>query len=255
MKKRIISFFVCALCLFLMLSVFVSAEGPARLVDEADILTDSEEAELTEKLDSVSVKNEADVVIVTVNSTGDLSPMEYADDYFDYNGYGQGEGRDGVLFLIDMGAREMWISTSGLCIDAIGDYEIEYIFDSMSIYIEDEDYEYAFNRYIDECDYYIDGYKNGYETDYFALAVASIGFGIIVSLIATSVMKKKLKSVAFQSEAANYVKKGSMNVSLSNDLFLYKTVTRIKKEKESSSGSSTHTSSSGRTHGGGGRSF
>ncbi len=254
MKKRIISLFVTVICLSFMLSVIAGASGPALLVDDADILTDVEEEVLLERLESVSSEYGADVVIVTVNSTGDLSPMEYADDYFDYNGYGQGDDNSGVLLLMDMGGREMWISTCGFCIEAIDDYSIEGIFDNMSFDIENELYTDAFNRYIDDCEYYIDGYINGYPTNYFMLVIVALVIGLIIALIVTGVMKGKLKSVRARAAAADYVKAGSMNVVLSNDLFLYRTITRTKKEENKSS-SSTHRSSSGASHGGGGRSF
>ena len=69
-------------------------------------------------------------------------------------------------------------------------------------------------------------------------------------------LKGKLKTVRRQAEAAEYVKTGSMKVTQSRDLFLYKHIDRHAKPKESTSGGSrTHTSSSGRTHGGGGGKF
>jgi len=68
-------------------------------------------------------------------------------------------------------------------------------------------------------------------------------------------MKGQLKSVRFKSAASDYTKAGSMNVTESRDLFLYRTVSRREKPRENSGGSSTHTSSSGRSHGGGGRSL
>ena len=81
--------------------------------------------------------------------------------------------------------------------------------------------------------------------------------GFVIALIATGVMKGKLKTVRFQSAASNYVKANSMNVTESRDMFLYTHVDRRAKPKDtdSSSGSSTHTSSSGSTHGGGGGKF
>ena len=63
-------------------------------------------------------------------------------------------------------------------------------------------------------------------------------------------MKRKLKSVHYQTAAASYVKPGSLNVTQSRELFLYCQLQRQKRETEKSGGSSTHTSSSGRTHGG-----
>ena len=69
-------------------------------------------------------------------------------------------------------------------------------------------------------------------------------------------MKAKLKTVHSQKAAADYVKKGSMQLASQQDLFLYNKIDRVKKEEKSSSGdSTTHKSSSGTTHGGGRGSF
>ena len=68
-----------------------------------------------------------------------------------------------------------------------------------------------------------------------------------------------LSHIIFRSCAASYEREGSMNLTNSRELFLYRDVHRTERPKESSSsdsgGSSTHTSSSGTTHGGGGGSF
>ena len=80
----------------------------------------------------------------------------------------------------------------------------------------------------------------------------SIGIGVTLALIIVGVMKSKLKTVRFQTAANSYMKKGSLALTESSDLFLYHTVTRTAKPESSSSsgGSSTHRSSSGTTHGG-----
>ena len=51
-------------------------------------------------------------------------------------------------------------------------------------------------------------------------------------------MKGQLKSVKKQVAATEYTKKGSMQVNLSNDFFLYSTVNRRKKQQNNSSSSS-----------------
>ncbi|MBQ7810328.1 MAG: hypothetical protein IJ346_05120 [Clostridia bacterium] len=84
--------------------------------------------------------------------------------------------------------------------------------------------------------------------------VFSLVAGFVIALISVLVMKGKLKSVRRQPAAKDYLVPGSMNVTSSRDIFLYRNVTKRAKPKESS-GSSTHTSSSGRSHGGGGGSF
>ena len=85
----------------------------------------------------------------------------------------------------------------------------------------------------------------------------SIIVGVVLALIIVGVMKGKLKTVRSQAAANSYMKKDSLNIETSQDLFLYSTVSRTKIEREESSdgGSSTHTSSSGSTHGGGGGKF
>ena len=59
-----------------------------RLADDADLLTDSEEKELNQQLDTVSEEQECDVIVVTVDSLNGKTVEEYADDYYDDNGYG-----------------------------------------------------------------------------------------------------------------------------------------------------------------------
>ena len=85
-----------------------------RVVDNANLLSSAQKANLKESLDSIAETYDFDLVIVTERSIGRKTPMEYADDYFDYNGYGLGDdGLDGCLFLQVTGNRDYWFSTSG----------------------------------------------------------------------------------------------------------------------------------------------
>jgi len=259
MKKRysalICIIAICVIALVPSFAISASAVNDLRLVDDADLLKDNEKEEIEERLDEISEKYEIDVVIVTVDSTDRKSPMDFADDYFDYNGYGYGSDRDGILLLISMEERDWWISTSGKAIDIFSDSFIESMGDSIVDYLADEYYSDAFNTFIDDCDYYINGELNGYPFNYVFTIIFSLIAGLIVALIATGIMKGKLKSVRFQNAAGNYIKKGSMVVSVSRDLYLYKTVRRVARPKSNSSSGSTHRSSSGRSHGGGGGKF
>ena len=112
MKKWCIAFLMTIL-LALSMVLSVVAEGNAFFVDDANLLEDTEEAELEQILEEISMRQNCDVVIVTVDSLDGKSAMEYADDYFDYNGYGYGAEKDGILFLIAMEDRDWWISTHG----------------------------------------------------------------------------------------------------------------------------------------------
>lgn len=252
---------LCVLLLCVSLTLPVWAEAMPRVVDQADLLSTSEEADLLDLLDEISFRHGMDVVVVTADTLDGQSPMAYADDFYDYNGYCD----DGVLLLVSMEDRDWWISTTGYGITAFTDAGIEYLSDEFLPDLSAGDYAEAFDTYARLCDDFITRAKSGNPYDVrnlpkepFAFLfnlIVCFGIGFVVALIVTAIMKGQLKSVRAQSGAANYVKAGSLNVTQRQDLFLYKDVQRREKPKESSGGSSTHRSSSGRSHGGGGGKF
>ena len=266
-KKRILTvLFALLLCMVVVIPTFAASDLP-RLVDNADLLTDSEESTLLSKLNEISERQQADVVVVTADTLDGKTPMDYADDFYDYNGYSFGADKDGVLLLVSLEDRDWWMSTTGYGITAITDAGIEYISEKFLSDLSDGDYADAFTTYAELCDDFFTQARSGqpYDTGHMPkqpfniarnLLIALI-VGFVIALIATGVMKGKLKTVRFQSAASNYVKANSMNVTESRDMFLYTHVDRRAKPKDtdSSSGSGTHTSSSGSTHGGGGGKF
>lgn len=241
-----------------------------RLVDEADLLSDSEEKELLYQLNEISERQQLDIVVVTVNSLGELSPAEYADNFYDNHDYGFGEEKDGILFLISMEERDWYISTTGYGITALTDAGRDYMSENFLPNLSAGNYAAAFTTFANLCDDFITQAKMGkpYDVSNFPrepfkfarnFAIA-FGIGFIISLIATSIMKSKLKTIRPQSAADIYVKQGGVHLTRKNDLFLYRHVDRKKKPENPppsnhSGGSRTHTSSSGRTHGGGGGKF
>lgn len=258
MKRKILSLMMI-LCL---LTAFIlpAQAASAHMVDEAGLLTDAQASDLEEKLAEISNRHGVDLVIVTVDSTNGKSPMDFADDYFDYNSYRE----DGVLLLISMEDRDWWVSTSGYGITAITDAGLEYISDRFVPYLSDEEYDQAFREFAALCDEFIIQAKTGdpYDShnlpkDPFAFVrnlIIALVIGLVVAWIITGNMKSKLKTVRQRARADDYVAAGSLHLSHSRDLLLYTHLDRREKPK-SSSGSSTHTSSSGRSHGGGGGKF
>lgn len=259
------------------LPTFAAGDLP-RLVDMADLLTDSEESELLGILDEISERQQVDIVVVTVDSMEGETAMVYADDFYDYNNYGFGSEQDGILLLISMDERDWYISTSGYGITAITDAGREYMSELFVSDLSTGNYAVAFTNFAKLCDDYITQAKTGEPYDVGNLPdesfepvwglITALGIAFIISLIVTGIMRMQLKSVYSQSAADNYVKQDSMQLTKKNDLFLYKHVDRRKRAENTSSssssssrssnhsgGSRTHTSSSGKTHGGGGGKF
>ena len=239
-----------------------------RLVDSSNLLSSSEQSDLEKKLDEISERQKFDVAIVTVDSLDGKTTEAYADDFYDYNGYGQGENRDGVLLIVskqaDSRGSYRHISTHGFGITAFTDDGLQWIVSQIKPSMLDDDYIKAFNDFAEYADDYVTEAKNGKPYDYnhkhrgpfkpFTKIGVSIIFGVIIGFIGVTIMKSKLKSVHKNDKAANYVRNGSMQVTQSNDIYLYRTVNRRRRESSNSGGhgggSSTHTSSSGSSHGG-----
>jgi len=256
--KKMISLLAAAL-LLVSFVLPVSAASP-RLADDAGLLSDAECAAIEKRLDELSAQYGLDVVIVTTQSTGSSTPMEYADDYYDYSDYVP----DGVLLLVSMEEGDWWISTAGYGIQAFTDAGIAYIGDQIVPYLSDGEYAGAFTAFADLCDQFLSQAKNGDPFDTHNLpkepfklvrnAIIALVTGLAAAFFATGSMKKKLKSVVQKAQANDYVTPGSLLVTQSRDFHLYTHLERVEKA-QSSSGSSTHTSSSGTTHGGSGGKF
>jgi uncharacterized protein len=200
-----------------------------------------------------------------LETIGDYTAMEYADDFYDYNGYGYGETRDGLILIVVMDTSDWWISTRGEAIRVFTDAGIDYIGEQIVPYMSDGDFYSAFHEFADRCAAFIVQAQSGDPFDThnlpkepfqagMALVIALV-IGFIIAKIYTGKLKGQLKTVQTQRAAANYVKNGSMHITNSRDFFLYRHVTRTARETSSGGGSGTHRSSSGATHGGGGGKF
>ncbi len=273
MKKKLFPVIFALLLLAIPAFPAFAESNVLRLLDEDDLLTDDEETELMDKLDEISERQQVDIVVAVVHTLDGSTPMEYADDYYDYNGYGFGAGKDGILFLISMEERDWYISTTGFGITAVTDAGREYMAEQFLGDLSDGEYAAAFTTFAELCDDFITQARTGepYDVDHlpeepFGILgnlVISFLIAFLISLIATGIMRGKLKSVRSQTSADSYLKEGSMRLTRKDDLFLYSHVDRREKPKENNSGSTgapsggsrTHTSSSGETHGGGGGKF
>ena len=108
MKKRCLSFLcLLLLCMSVVLPAHAAGSSPC-LVDNADYLTDSEETALLNKLDEISTRQGLDVVIVTIPDLFGEDITDFADIFYEENGYLP----DGILLLISDYDREWAISTS-----------------------------------------------------------------------------------------------------------------------------------------------
>lgn len=265
-ERRTSVLIICLVCIVLLVPVTAEAgnrQNP-RLVDDAGLLDESQEAEVLEKLDEISNRQMFDVVIVTVDSTEGKTPMAFADDYYDYNGYGVGENHDGILLLISMEERDWYISTTGFGITAFTDAGLEYMEGQFVEFLSDGEYQKAFETFAKLCDEFVTKAKEGevyregnLPRGPFPFLWIPIGLvlGGVVAFFPVQMMKREMNNVQRRTEAGDYIKRNGIAITDQRDMFLYRTVNRTARPKDTSSGSSTHRSSSGTTHGGCGGKF
>ena len=253
-----------------------------RLVDAADLMTDSEEALLLSYLDEISERQQCDVLAVTTDSWQGKYAQNFADDYFDYNGFGMGEDHDGILFAVSMGEREWAFSASGYGIDAFTDHTLSYMEDLIIPYLSSGDYYGAFLTYADEADAALEhartletgDYEWGEENPYYETHaqkrsvfdyLKSAGIALVLSILIGMLLGFLQKSIALKlySGLINDTRENTMsyasNLKLTKDqvIMVNHGVQRIHSpkndddSKQSHVGRSTvHRSSSGRSHGG-----
>lgn len=282
--KKISTFLLGTFFAASMLIFPVSADRTLPLVvDDAALLTEYERQTLSLALEDAADEISAEIAIVTVTDTYGKSAMDYADDFYDENGYGYGDGDDGVLLLVNMGAREWWITTHGTCETVLSDNVLYTIENAFIDDLSSANYYDALFTFAERCYDYIDAANNGiiletespYDYDYgydygteddtpsspLDFILPSIVAGFIVSFIMVSVMKSGMKTVSSQISASSYLVDNSLRLSSSSDNYLYSNVTRTPRQTSSHGGGTSrssggsHRSSSGRSHGGRGGRF
>ena len=235
---------ILALLLLLLLLVTPALADGNRVIDDADVLSASDEAALEQAITLIREKYQFDVVLLTKTSIDGKTPRYYAGDYYDYGGYGYGDKRDGIILLLvtgsGVGNRDYTIVNTGRGEKIFDDdamYEIE---DAMLPYLRASNFSVGMAKFVSGVEARLQYMtpKNGTTR----AAVIIFGAGLVIGLIVALILKGQMKTVRRKINAQSYIKDGSFNLNRVQDIYLHTTTTRRKIE----------TSSSGGGHGGGG---
>ncbi len=254
MKKQFIAFLMIVfLCVLSTLPAYASGyEGD--IYDEANLLTDSQERSLENKLEQVAGKWNVNIVVLYALDTDDKNPTPYAEDFYD-----ERYSEDGIIFMISMAQRDWVLSGSGFCITAFTDAGRDYMADVIVPCLSDGNYYEAVDTFANLCDDFLETARDGKPYDYNHMPksafvweraiLISLIVGAVVAFICIVVMLVKLRSVRLKGSAADYVRQGSFTVSRQGQLFLHRYVDRrLRQQNTHGGGSTTHRASSGRIH-------
>lgn len=272
--------FLCILWALLLLPLLALAETQP-VVDDASLFTASEIQQMTAIIHRIQETYQMDAVVVTSKQVkedywgdGDVS-QAFADDYFDYNGYGLGTDEAGLLYLIDMTNRVPVISTKGVMIDYITDHRLEEMFDSSTSYLREGRYGQAAITVLTTLEGFLqEGREEGsfrYDavtgerlsglyntlTKGEAVLAVMVGLGCSLLLVCTVCFRYSLKGSTYKYNPSQHCQISWLD---RKDKFLRQSVVRTRNEPSGGGGhgggggglgSSVHTSSSGSSHGGG----
>jgi uncharacterized protein len=298
--KKIKGIMICLLiCTFLVMgSMAVWADqtgavsGQPRVFDQAGLFSETEIIQLEEKIAQCRKSTKMDVVIVSAYADGERSAEEYADDYYDYGGFGAGKKASGVLLLYYMDGPgqpggECYISTAGTMINMLTDERIESILDDVYGDLGNRDFAGATGHFLEDVKAYVkEGVESGqytYDRDtgeivryhsirLYEVAIAMVIAGILAGSVCLDIKKRyamKQSSREVSNSLQAYRADCAFHFSVAGDKMVNKYVRSVPIPRNTSSGSggrghsgsssagrsTIHTSSSGSSHGGGGRRF
>ena len=233
--------------------------GADRVIDEAEILTDSEEKELDAKIATIEQSHKVRILIGTMKSTDGTPLGKIANNVVDQIPADNGT----IVLLLSMKERDWYISTDNKMRARITDGKgVEYLSGEFLPDLKEGKYAAAFTTFAATTDEMLTYYeKEGEPYDPAnAFNLMALGIALACALILGGtiyyVLYEYESNVTFAAEADAYLNHDSFRLTQDEDNFLYTTVTRRTKEKkESSSGSNVSTSSSDSSHGGGGGKF
>ena len=234
------------------------------IADNAGIFTAGEIKSLSDRVALITARYNFDLVILTETGIGNRSPQAYADDFFDYGGYGFGPNSDGSLILLvtgrAVGDRDYQISNSGRGIQILNSVAEEKLTSEMVSYLRENRFYAAMNSYLDDWEMFLDLESKGRSYNFFTrwnLVLVLIGWAIAfgIGFLVVFIWKKGMDNVVPQKQAGSYVVPGSLSFNVQKDSFLYSVTSKSKRDTQSSSGGGIRTGSSGRSHSGGGGKF
>lgn len=231
--------------------------GLPRVVDNAEMFSDSEERMLTEKVYELIEKHGFDILIMTEDDLGyphgtepyQISRDEEAIEYvWDNYNFGAGPDADGWAIFVCMDCRS-WVHSScgaaqkyhtletGNIIDDYMEPNMQSgrYADAMLVALDELDYLFTVGpeQYVQEI-YYPEP-KPQPETTLMEKLTAGAGGGVFVGLIAGFInmarAKRSMKTVSAAASADQYSQRGSFGLSRAENILLNVNVSRVRKQE------------------------
>ena len=254
-------------------------DNSEKVYDFANLLTDEEEKDLFNLAQNFISNYNIDIALVTISENpygvSDYYSKVYAQDFYYYNRFGIGQYYDGIILLIDMSNRYIYMATKGNAIILYDDNRIDNITEVAYNHLKAGNYYKGYKAMIDKASSYAKSgipKSNQYQclddtgTPYQCKTPPkSVNWGItfavavLGSVIPAFIHTRKYRGIKLATNANSYLT-GS-NIDTKTDQFLTTFTSRVRRSHDSGgsggghSGGSTISHGSGGSFGGGGRHF
>lgn len=268
--KRLTSAF-CAIMLAAFGCVTSFAESEQKLIDDANLLKSYEQEEITQKLEEAAEQTGWDMVIYTNHNNVDEYDIEdYTNEYYDNHDYGIGDNKSGIILNVDMGSRQMYVTTKGDVMCYISDERNDDMLDAIQAELAGGYYYDAAETFVQ---YTVDYYEQGKPTSgtftnvkinekadhpitysLIHYGVPSLVVGVLAALLTAFLVNRRYKNNG-KKNIYDLNENSNTTLTRKEDIFLTKSVSVTTIQSSSSGGSGGHSGGGGSSHGGGGRSF
>lgn len=228
------------------------------ILDDAGLLTDAQKLRLEDQAQKIASNYGCNPYVLTVASLDGASPREFAKTYYQEHKLGNGDYRNGILFLVAMDSRDYVTITYGrnpkdstdygVGILAFTDYGISKLEDDVVPSLSEGDYATAFRIYLTDCETYLSYYSQGEAFDkgfrlpgaplFSPVQILIIIFvPLLIALIVCLIFKAQMKTAKKAAGAGSYLVDDSFQLTDSRDDYIRTTRSRRKIERDNSGGS------------------
>ena len=261
--KRTIVLLIAMLSLCLLTAAPAFAAASDLVTDEAGILTDAQCRELNDLALEIAGKHKCEVIVLVVWDMGRGEVFDNAIKAYKENGYGYGEGKDGMMLFMSMADRDYSLISYGYGSEALTEHGKDVMLDNYVLpLLKKNDFYGAFLTYLNKADEFLKMAEAGapfdFDTDeeYLQSQASARAAGnffvtfiipVLIALIVCLVFRRQMKTAREQRAASSYIPSGGFVLTGSSDTYMYSTETRTTISDSSSSGHSSSGGFSGRS--------
>ena len=230
-----------------------------KVYDFAELLSSTEEDNLYKQIKSFVDGTELDFAVVTIKENNKGSAQTYAHDFYDFNYF----AGNGLLFLIDMDTRTIYMVTKGSAVDLFPNSRMEPILGNVYKKVSDGKYYDACSTFLTSISAFVDIGEVQADEDVVVNEDGTISkdlhigevliFALVGTVVVILIMIGMNRMVNKATSSREFLNKDTMKILNISEMFLGSHTSKTAIQKNSSSGGVS--SGSGRRSGGAGHKF